>query len=65
LTIHISPIAGNKTLKIFDATGKLIKSEELKWKNNRISLDGIKHGVYFVNLETESGQKSKKIILVK
>jgi hypothetical protein len=65
LTVRISPILGYKTLKIFDVMGRLVRSVELKWKNNRISLDGIKNGVYFVSLETESGWKSKKIIFLK
>jgi hypothetical protein len=38
-----------------------VKSEELKGKNNRILLDGIKDGVYFVELGTET----KKIVVSK
>jgi hypothetical protein len=42
-------------------TGKEVKSEELTGKNNRISLNGIKDGVYFIKL----GTLNKKIIITK
>jgi hypothetical protein len=40
-------------VKIFDVTGNLIKSEELKAKNCPISLNGIKNGVYFVRVNDQ------------
>jgi hypothetical protein len=54
-----------------------VKSEELKGKNNRVSLNGIKNGVYFVQVTTplslraNSGgaaipqTKTKKLIVAK
>jgi hypothetical protein len=50
-------------LRIFDVTGKLVKSEELKGRNNRISLDGIKNGVYFVRVGNK--MVTKKLVITK
>jgi uncharacterized delta-60 repeat protein len=49
--ISFSLLALHSTLKLYDVTGKIVKSEELKGKNNRVSLDGIKNGVYFVRMD--------------
>jgi uncharacterized delta-60 repeat protein len=51
-TIRLPKTADRSLIKIFDVTGKIVKSEELKGKNNRVSLDGIKNGVYFVKVTT-------------
>jgi hypothetical protein len=50
-------------LRIFDVTGNIVKSEELKGKNNRISLDGIKNGVYFVKVGDE--MEMRKLVILK
>lgn len=68
LTIRLPSMTGYKTLKIFDASGNLIKVEELgslNAKELQISLNGINPGVYFVSLETEINKETKKIILLK
>jgi uncharacterized delta-60 repeat protein len=55
-----SPVSN---VKIFDVTGKIIKSEELKGKYNRVSLDGIKNGVYIVKVGDE--MVKEKLVVTK
>jgi YVTN family beta-propeller protein len=45
-----SPVNIN-SVKIFDISGNLIKQEKLR--NKRVSLDGIKNGVYFIKINDE------------
>jgi hypothetical protein len=59
-SIRLPKTANHSEIKILDVTGKIVKSEELKGKNNRISLDGIKNGVYFIRI----GDKTVKEKLV-
>lgn len=59
--IRSSLFALHSTLKLYDVTGKIVKSEELKGKNNRIPLDGIKNGVYFVKINNNN-QVTKLIV---
>jgi hypothetical protein len=62
-TVRLPLSADHSEIKIYDVTGNIVKSEELKGKNNRISLDGIKNGLYFIQV----GDKliSKKLIVTK
>jgi hypothetical protein len=62
-TIRSSFLALHSTLKLYDVTGKIVKSEELKDSNNRISLDGIKNGVYFVKVGNE--MVKEKLVVTK
>jgi hypothetical protein len=53
-------------LKIFDVMGNIVKSVELKGKNGqeiRISLDGIKNGIYFMQLDSQA--TTKKLVITK
>ncbi len=49
-TISLPQTVDRKVIKLFDVTGKEVKSEKQIGKNNRISLIGIKNGVYFVKV---------------
>ncbi len=54
LTIRFPTVIGNRRIQIFDITGKLVKNEEFKSskvQEVRISLNGIRNGVYFVRAE--------------
>jgi YVTN family beta-propeller protein len=52
--IHPPLNAQNSMLRLFDVTGKIVKVEKIKGlKDQRISLDGMKNGVYFVQLGKE------------
>jgi hypothetical protein len=43
----------NPIIKLYDATGKLIKETRRMKQDTKISLDGIKNGVYFVKVGDE------------
>jgi len=63
-TLRLSQSADREQIKIYDVTGKVIK--ELESSGNRelrVSLDGIKNGVYFVRV----GDKivTKKLVITK
>jgi hypothetical protein len=60
-TVRLPQTADRSEIKMFDVTGKIVKSEELKGKNNRIPLDGIKNGVYFVKINNNN-QVTKLIV---
>jgi YVTN family beta-propeller protein len=51
------------TIKIFDASGKIVKEAKINNQETRISLEGIKNGIYFVQLNNEP--VTKKIIITK
>jgi hypothetical protein len=51
--VHSPLNAQGSMLRMFDVTGNIVKSVELKGKSDRISLDGIKSGVYFVRVGNE------------
>jgi len=52
-TIRLPLSADHLQIKIFDVTGKLAKEVTLKTQERRITLDGIKDGVYFVQVGDE------------
>ncbi len=60
-TIRLPKTTDHSEIKIFDVTGNIVKSEELKGKNNRVSLDGIKNGIYFVKVGNEM-MKEKLVV---
>jgi len=62
-TLRLPQSADGEQIKIFDVTGKIVISEELKGKNNRISLDRIKNGVYFVKVGNE--MVKEKLVVTK
>jgi hypothetical protein len=61
--VRLPQTADRSQIKIFDVSGKIVKSEELKGKNNRISLNGIKNGVYFVKVGNE--MVKEKLVVTK
>jgi uncharacterized delta-60 repeat protein len=62
-TVRLPKTADRSEIKIFDVNGKIVKSEELKGKNNRVSLNGIKNGVYFVKVGNE--MLKEKLVVTK
>ena len=63
-TLRLPQSNGREQIKIFDVTGKVVK--ELESSGNRelrISLDGIKNGVYFVRVGNET--INKKLVVTK
>ena len=60
-TVRLPKTIDRSQIKIFDVRGNMVKNEELKGKSNRISLDGIKNGIYFV----KAGYETRKIVVNK
>jgi YVTN family beta-propeller protein len=65
LSIRLPHTVNWLEMNIFDATGRLVMSEELSGKNNHISLDGIKNGVYFVSLQSQDQIVIKRLVIIK
>ena len=49
--------------RVFTNTGALILEQNLIAGSNRISLDGQESGVYIVNIETESGISTERVLV--
>ena len=77
INISFGKVYGAKSidLKIYDATGRLVKdfsrftpdasrSTFLSWDGNDDSGHKVSSGIYFVTLETEDFRKTKKVILI-
>jgi uncharacterized delta-60 repeat protein len=62
-TVRVPLNVQGSIMQIFDVTGKIVRSVELKGKNNRLSLDGIKNGVYFVKVNNE--MMKKKLVVTR
>ena len=62
-TIHFLHVTDRTQIKIFDVTGNIIKQAMCKKQEMKISLDGIKNGVYFVQVGDKS--KTNKLIITK
>jgi len=52
-----------KEIEIFDVSGKLIKEITFSTKEPKISLKGIKSGVYLLKIKTENKELTKKLII--
>jgi uncharacterized delta-60 repeat protein len=62
--IRLPNTTENTEIKIFDVTGKIVKEEKLKGsKDEMISLDDIKNGVYFVKVGDE--MLKEKLVITK
>lgn len=51
------------TLRIIDISGKLIRVEKVVNTNQRIDLNGVKSGVYFISVESEARRILQKLIV--
>jgi len=61
ITIEINSI-DNKKLNVFDATGHLILSKELKTASTTISTSNLPAGVYMFRISMDKGTVTKKVI---
>lgn len=50
-------------LSLFDTTGKLVKSFNASSANYEFSVEGLKSGLYFIKIVTETGIATKKMIV--
>ncbi|HRI85576.1 MAG TPA: T9SS type A sorting domain-containing protein [Ignavibacteria bacterium] len=67
---YSNPVSGNVTIKIFDITGREIKSLINEFRNAgsyEVEFDGsrLASGVYYYKLETNNFSETKKMILIK
>jgi hypothetical protein len=55
----------NTRLDVYDLYGRKVLSTELDLSivQNRINLSSLSRGVYVVNLQNETGQKSQKVVI--
>lgn len=64
LTIRLPQSANCTEIKIFDGTGQIVKVEKFKGlKEQRISLDGIKSGIYFLRAIVNNKEVIEKFIV--
>ncbi len=61
--IDFGKITGNKTITIYNLTGKQIFTSNTKNDFLELSLIEKSKGVYFLNIQTEQGNKNTKLIL--
>jgi len=61
--IRLPQSADRSQIKIFDVSGKIVKEVRSEEQETRISLDGIKNGVYFVRVGNEMA--TKKLVITK
>ena len=52
-----------KEIKIFDVSGKLIKEIAFSSKEPKISLKGIKTGVYLLKIKAENKEFTQKLVI--
>jgi photosystem II stability/assembly factor-like uncharacterized protein len=62
-TVRSPQSADRIQIKIFDVSGKIVKEVTLKRQEVRISLDGVKNGVYFVKVGDE--MVKEKLVVTK
>jgi len=69
--IYPNPVSGNVlyiktneniTVQIFDVLGKSILTKQINSNQNKIDVSELKQGLYLINLKTEKGSITKKII---
>lgn len=59
----VSPGASVKTLEIFDASGRKLKSVDCRTKSEyQLDLAGLQDAIYFVKISTDKGTVTKQII---
>lgn len=64
--VTISGLNGNENLRIFDATGRLVKEVKATNTNMQISLDGLAEGTYQVNIYNNNAVVStQKLVIVR
>ncbi|CAM3982794.1 T9SS type A sorting domain-containing protein [Flavobacterium antarcticum] len=60
--VNISSAVNLTNATVYSISGSLVKSQSLHGLENTIDLSGIISGVYFLNIQTENGSSTHKII---
>ncbi len=50
-------------IRIYDVTGKLIRSQEVRGSTIQLSVSNFKNGLYLVNYTTDEGQVNRKLLI--
>ena len=61
--VVLPSITNNTTLEILDLSGKIICSEKLTQRKQRLSLNNISRGVYILNINQNGSFKTEKLII--
>lgn len=54
---------GVGTIEMMDATGKLVRTEQTSTKLNTIDVSGLSNGIYLLNITSENGRYSQRIVV--
>lgn len=68
--IRLYPLAETKDIKIYDASGNLVKNFKnpqgpITWDGRDESGKRLASGIYFINLNTPKGNLSEKVLFVR
>jgi hypothetical protein len=61
--VYINTTVNSNRIELRDATGRLVKTMNVKGTNNQLPVEGLNKGIYFVTIITDSGDKVEKIII--
>jgi hypothetical protein len=61
--VYINTTVNSNRIELRDATGRLVKTVNVKGTNNQLPVEGLNKGIYFVTIITDSGDKVEKIII--
>ncbi|MDG1797512.1 MAG: T9SS type A sorting domain-containing protein, partial [Flavobacteriales bacterium] len=56
-------ITNNTTLEVLDLSGKIIFSEKLTQRKQRLNINNISRGVYLININQNGSFKTEKLII--
>ena len=62
LTINLPSNIKNADVRIVDVTGRTISNNNVTINNNKLDVSHLAQGVYIVEIKTEKGTTSKKLI---
>lgn len=60
--LNVEAASKVSTVQVFDLTGKVVSSHALSAVKNQVDLSKLAPGVYVVNIQTENGTQSVKIV---
>jgi hypothetical protein len=64
-TVRLPQTADPTQIKIFDVSGKLVKEVRCETQESKVTLDGIKNGIYFISLQTQLNKVIQRVVVVK
>ena len=62
LTINLPSNIKNADVRIVDVTGRTVSNNNVTINNNKLDVSHLAQGVYIVEIKTEKGTTSKKLI---